>query len=166
MELALLVGALDKRPYLMEVMTVVTCGRILITGSHTLTMNRVPVHGFLVMALDTLGDSNLLVTLPVGMNMNISVTVSASDPFLYMNTVVMLGIFFLVAALAGDLVNLGIPAHMLGKIGNFHMAACTAVLPMDRCRKGGNGHLVAVTTQTGCWVDCHSLFGKGWYCCE
>ena len=112
------------------------------------------------MALDALGYSNVLVLLPMLMDMNVGMAVGATHPFLNVNTVVMFSIFFLMAALASHLVDFCITTHMLGKIGYLDMTAGAGIFPVDRGGKSGNRDLVAVTAEARSRVNRHSLLGK------
>ena len=143
----------------MQVVAIMAGGRILNTPGHRLAMDRIPVAGLLVVALDTLGDDDLLVTLPVLVGMNIRMAIGAADPFLRMNTEVMFRCLFLMAAVAGNLLNLDLLAHMFGKVGDIHMATGAGVLAMHRRGKGRHGDLAAMTAETGGRINGHPMFG-------
>jgi hypothetical protein len=112
------------------------------------------------MALDTLGNSDFLVFLPVLVRVNVGMAVCAADVFLDVHAVVMLGVLFLVATFTRHFVNLCLATHMFAKIGYLDVAACTGILPVDRRRESGDGDFVAVTAKAGSRVYRHSLLGE------
>ena len=128
---------LTRGLYFMQIMAVVAGGRVHVAAGNSLAMHRVSVHRLFVVALDTFGNGDLLVLFPVLMRMDISMAVGTADIFLHVHAVVMFGVFLFVAPFAGYLVNLGLPAHMLGKVDNLDMAAGTGIFPMHRGSKTG-----------------------------
>ena len=86
----------------MKIMTVVTGCGILIACSYSFAMDQVAVHRFFVVALDAFCNGNSFILFPVGMGVDVSVTVGAFHVMLNMNAVVMFGIFFFVAAFAAN----------------------------------------------------------------
>lgn len=122
----------------MEIVTVMTRRRIHIACCDAFPMHRIPVHRFMVMALNTLGNGDPFVLLPVLVNMNVGMAVGAAHPFLDMHAVVMFGVLFLVTPLARHLMNFRLAAHMFGKVGNFDMAAGAGILPVDRGSKAAD----------------------------
>lgn len=119
----------------MQVVTVMTGSGVHIACCDAFSMHRIPIHRFMVMALNTLGNSDPFVFLPVLMDMNVGMAVGTAHPLLYMHAVVMFGVLFLVTALAGYLMNLGLTTHMFGEIGYLDMTAGAGILPVDRGSK-------------------------------
>jgi hypothetical protein len=122
-------------------------------------MDRLLVDRFFVMALDALCNSNALVIFPVCMGMDVCMTIRTRNALFCMDTGVMLGILLFVATLALHLLDFDLFFHVLGEIGNIHVATGAGVLAMDRCCKITNRHFVTVASQARGWVDSHPLLG-------
>ena len=97
----------------MEIMTIIAGGGILISCRHRLSVDGLPVNGFLVMALDALGDDNALIIFPVLVRMNVGMAVGAVNPFLTMHAGIIFGVFPLVTALAPDPLHLDFTLYVL-----------------------------------------------------
>lgn len=91
---------------IMQVMAVMASRGIHVAGSHRLAVNRLLIDRFLIVALDAFGDCDAFVVFPVIVGMDIGVALGAGDTLLGMHAGIMLGILFLVAALALYLLNL------------------------------------------------------------
>ena len=65
--------------YLMQAVTITTGRRILIPGYYRLAVYRLTVVLMIIMTICTLGDNFSFITLPVGMDMHIVMTVSTGD---------------------------------------------------------------------------------------
>jgi hypothetical protein len=87
--------------------------------------------------------------------------IGAGYPFLYMYTEVVFRGLLLVASVAGNLLDLDLLPHVLGKVNDIHVATGTGVLAMHRGGKGRHRDLVTVTAETGGRVDGHPLLGGG-----
>lgn len=149
------------RLYFMEVMAVVAGGGVLIAGGDCFAVNGVAIDGGLVVTLDALRNCNPFLLFPIPVGVDVGVAVSAHYFFLYVNAVVMLCIFLLVATLAVNLADLYFAPHVSGEVGDLHVAARTGILAMYRSGKGGGRDLVAVAAETGGRIDGHSLL-----CCH
>jgi hypothetical protein len=70
-------------------------------------------------------------------SVDVSMAVGTADIFLHMHAVVMFSVFLFVAPFAGYLVDLRLPAHMLGEVNNLDMTAGTGIFAVHRGSKAG-----------------------------
>lgn len=134
----LTVGMVARSPqglYIVQVVAVVARSRITISGSNSLSMARRLVNGFPVMALDALGNNNALILFPVGVDMDVRVTVGTPDTPGDVHTGIVFGILPFMAAFTLNLLNLDLLFHVAGKVGNVSVAAGASVFAMNRCGK-------------------------------
>ena len=155
------------RFYFVQIVAVVAGCRISISCSDSFPVYRFLIHSFSVMALNALGYNNALVIFPIRMCMNIGMTVGAADTLGNVDTGIMFRILTFVAALALDLLDFDLPLHMLGEIGDIHVAAGAGVFAVNRCGKVLDREFVAVASQAGSRIYSHALLsahrltGKG-----
>jgi hypothetical protein len=147
---------------IVEIMAIVTGGGILIACRYRFAVNRLPVNRFLVMTLNTLGNDNAFVIFPITVRMDVGMAIGAFDILLYMNTGIMLGIFFFMAALTPDPLHFYLTLHVPGKIGKLNMAAVAAILAVNRRDKGRGGDFISVAAEAGLRVDGHTLLRPKW----
>jgi hypothetical protein len=141
---------------IVEIMTIVASGGILIACRHCLPVDGLPVNCLMVVALDTLGNDNTFVIFPVSVRMYVGVAIGALNILLYMNAGIMLGIFLFVTALAPDLLHFDCTFHVPGKVGKLDMAAIAAVFPMNGSDKSSGGNLITVATEAGGRINSHA----------
>jgi len=140
-----------------EIVTIVTGGGILIARRYRDTVNRSSINGFMIMALDTLGNDYPFILFPVLVGMYVRMAVGAHDILLYVHAGVMFGIFFFVAAFAMDFVNLDFTLHVPGKVGNLHMTTVAAVFAVHGIGKIGRDNFTAMAAKTGFGINGHLL---------
>ena len=109
------------------------------------------------MTLDALRYYYPLIVFPIGMDMNISVTLGTRNPFCCMNTGIMFGVLFFVAALALNPLHLDLFFLMFCQVDNVDMTTGTGVLAMHGGCKIMDGETIAVTAKTGGGIYCHTL---------
>jgi hypothetical protein len=143
----------------MEIMAIVTGGRILIAGRHGYPMDRLPVNRFLVMALNTLGNNNTLVIIPVPVRMDIGMAIGTFDILLNMYAGVVFCIFFFMTALATHFLYFDLTLHMSGKVRELDMAAVAAILAVNGGDKSSGGDFIAMAAEAGERINGHSLVG-------
>jgi hypothetical protein len=100
------------------------------------------------MAIAAGGDNLRFIPFPGLMNMDIGVTIKALDVIEHMDAAVVLGRLFFMTADALHVAGHLFAVFMTFQIGNFKMAAGTAVLTMNRIGKGLHGDDVVVTLET------------------
>jgi len=120
----------------MEIMAIMTGGRILVSPGYGYAMDGGAVYGFFVMTLDAFGHDNPFIPFPVSMGMDIGVTVGTHYILLGMDASVMLGIFFLMTALTPNLFRLDLSSQMLGEIGELGVTTGTTIFTVYRRGEG------------------------------
>ncbi len=143
---------------IVEIVTIIAGGRILIACRHRLPVDRLPVNRLLVVALDALGNDNPLVIFPVPVRVYVGVAIGTLDILLNMHAGIMLGIFLFMTALAPDLFHFDFTFHVPGKVGKLDMAAVAAIFSMNGSNKSSRGDLIAVATEAGGRINSHTLF--------
>ncbi len=147
-----------ERLDVVEVVAVSASSRVHVSGSNGFSVDRLLINGFFVVALNTFRYSYSFVILPVGVCVDIGMTVCTHDAFGSMYAGIMLRILLLVAAFALNFLNLNLFSHMLGEIGDVNVATGTGVFAMHGVCKCPHGDLVAVTAKAGGGVNGHALF--------
>jgi len=147
---------------IVEIVAIVTGGRILIACGYRFPVNRLPVHRLLVMTPDALGNDNAFVVFPVAVRVDVGMAVGAPDIFLYMYAGIMLGIFFFMAALAADPFHFYLTLHMPGKVGKLDMTAVAAILAVNGRDKGSGGDFIPVAAEAGSRIDRQTLIRLQW----
>ena len=143
----------------MEIMTITANCRILIAYRDGCTMNGLAINGFLVMALNALGNDYTLIIFPVLVRVDVGMAIGTFNILLNMHAVVMFGIFLFVTTLATDLLYFSLTFHMSGKISELDMTAVTAILAMNGRDKRSGRDFIAVAAKTGDWINGHTLLG-------
>src|SRR3990170_6452059 len=113
----------------------------------------------MVVALDTLGNDNPFILIPVPVTMYVRMAVGAHDILLYMHAGVMFGILFFVTAFTMDFFNLDFALHVPGKVGKLYMTTVAAVFTVHGSGKGSSRNAAAMASQTGCRINGHFLGG-------
>ena len=83
----------------MEIMTIVASSGILIACRYRFTVDGLPIHRLLVMALNALGNDHALVIFPVPVRVDIGMAIGTFDILLNMHAGIMFGIFLFMTTL-------------------------------------------------------------------
>jgi hypothetical protein len=145
----------------MEIMTIVAGGGILISRRYRLSVDGLPVNRLMVVALDALGDDNALIILPILVGMNVGMAVGAVNPLLAMYAGIILGVFPLVTPFAPDLLHLDFALYVLREIGKLDMAAGAAVFCVHGRGKSSGRDLVPMASEARGRIDGHPLSPQG-----
>src|SRR6185369_6221355 len=121
--------------YFVQVVAVVASSGITVSGGDRLSMDRFPINSFPVMALDALGNNYALVLFPVGMGMDVRVTVGTHDTLSDVHTGIVFRILPLVTPFTLDFLDPDLIFHMPDEVGYVCVATGAGVLAMNRCCK-------------------------------
>ena len=143
---------------IVEIVTIIAGGGILIACRHRLPVDRLSVNRLVVVALDALGNNNPLVIFPVPMRVYVGMAIGTLDILLNMHTGIMLGIFLFMTALAPDFFYFDFTFHMPRKVGKLDMAAVAAILAMNGSNKSSGGDFIAMAAEAGGRINGHTLF--------
>lgn len=144
---------------IMEIMAIVASRRILIACRYGCTMDRLPIHRLLIMALNALGYDNTLVIFPIPVRVDIGMAIGTFDILLNMHAGIMFGIFLFVTTLATDLFYFDLTFHVSGKVRKLDMAAVAAILAVNGRDKRSGGDFIAMAAEAGDRINGHPLVG-------
>jgi hypothetical protein len=144
---------------IMEVMAIVAGRRILIASCYGGTVDGLPIHRFLVMALNTLGNNHALVIFPIPVRVDIGMAIGTFDILLNVHAGIMLGIFFFMTTLAAHLLYFDLTLHVPGKVRKLDMAAVAAILAVNGRDKSSGGDFIAMAAEAGDRINGHPLVG-------
>jgi len=143
---------------IMEIMAIVASSGILIACPYRLAVDGLPIHRFLVMALNALGNNHALVIFPIPVRVDIGMAIGTFDILLNVHAGIMLGIFLFVTTLAAHLLYFDLTFHVPGKVRELNMAAVAAIFTMDGCGKSNGGDFVPMAAKACGRVNGHALF--------
>jgi len=144
---------------IMEIMAIVAGRGILIACPYRLTVDRLPIHRFLIMALNALGNNHALVIFPVPVRVDVGMAIGTFDILLNVHARIMLGIFLFVTTLAAHLLYFDLTFHMPGKVRELDMAAVAAILAVNGRDKRSGGDFIAMAAEASDRVNGHPLVG-------